>query len=303
MVLPVFNEQENLPELCHRLQRVLESEADDYEVIMVDDGSTDDSWQVIRSLHQENPRFKGIRFSRNFGQHIAFTAGLEASDGDAVVIMDADGQEAPEDIPMLLEKMREGYHVVYGLRSKREDSGLRAFISKLFLKILSRMAGQPIPEQVGAFRVMSRQVVNEFMRFPERRRFITGLVPWLGFPWAGVEVVRHKRTRGSSKYNLLKMIGLALDALISFSYFPLRVMAVFGLVVSSLMFLWAMIIIAKKIFFGIPVPGYASTMLAVLFMGGVQLLVMGMLGEYIGRIYQEVQSRPLYVVLEKTKGD
>lgn len=299
VVVPIFNEEEVLNELYRRLTAVMEKLDGKYEIIFVDDGSKDKSFQILKDLHQKNRKIKIIRFSRNFGHHIAITAGLDYSQGDAVILMDGDLQDPPEEIPKLHEKFKEGYDIVYALRKRRKDPLLKKINSKLFYKIFKMLTKIEIHSYSGIFRIMSRQVVDGLKDCREKSRFITALMSWTGFSHIGVETGRDARHWGKPKYNLFKSIELAMDGITSFSYAPLRIAIYIGFFVGLLSFIIGIYMLIKKLFFGMPVSGYASLIVSVFFIGSVQLFILGIVGEYIGRIYTEAQNRPMYVVKEK----
>jgi len=298
VVIPVFNEQENIPELYRRLTAVMQGLDEPYEVILVDDGSTDGSLQMMKELHAQDPRVKVLNLSRNFGHHLALTAGIDHAGGDAVILMDADLQDQPEEIPKLVQKFNEGYDVVYGIRKNRKEAFARRVASNLFLAIMNRVAGSGHFATGGVFRVMTRQVRDELQRCRETSRFIIGLVGWLGFAQVGVEVEHGARYAGQTKYNLWRLIKLLLNTLTSFSYLPLQLASYLGLFTALLSVSLGTYVILRWIFVGIPVAGFTSIIVAILFLGAVQLIVLGFIGEYVGRVYTESQGRPLYVVKE-----
>lgn len=299
VVIPVFNEEENLPELYRRLTSVLGGAVSSWEILFVDDGSRDRSWEIIRGLVEADPHVRGLRFSRNFGHQMAFAAGLDHARGHAVVIMDADLQDPPELIPELLAKHREGFEVVYAVRTARHgETFFKRLTARLFYRLLARITSVAIPLDTGDFRLMGRRAVEAFRRLPERHRFTRGLVAWLGFPQTGVPYERAPRHAGTTKYPLRKMLRFAADAITSFSHVPLQLATWLGFLVSGFAFFYILVVIALK-FAGISWPGYTSLMAAILFLGGVQLVMVGLLGEYVGRIYDEVKRRPLYLVAEE----
>ncbi|MGC8916889.1 MAG: glycosyltransferase family 2 protein [Thermoanaerobaculum sp.] len=303
VVVPVFNEEENLPELHRRLAQVLPQVVPSWEVLFVDDGSRDRSWEIVSQLAQSDPHVRGVRFSRNFGHQMAFAAGLDHARGQMVVIMDADLQDPPELIPQLVAKHREGFEVVYAVRTARHgETFFKKLTAKLFYRLLVRITSVQIPLDTGDFRLMGRRAVEAFRRLPERHRFTRGLVAWLGFPQTGVPYERAPRHAGTTKYPLRKMLRFALDAITSFSHVPLQLATWLGFVVSGFAFVYILVVIALK-FAGISWPGYTSIMAAILFLGGVQLVMVGLLGEYVGRIYDEVKHRPLYLVAEEVGGE
>jgi polyisoprenyl-phosphate glycosyltransferase len=306
VVIPIYNEQENIPELYRRLTQVMEQicrdecrPADSCEIVMVDDGSNDNSWRLIRELHEKDGRVKGFSFSRNFGHHIAITAGLDYAKGNAVILMDGDLQDPPEEIPKLYKKFKEGFDIVYAIREKRPAPVLKKMTSWIFLRILKGMANVDIDLESGIFRIMSRRCVQGMKSLREKSRFLTGLMNWLGYAKAGVPTERHERYAGSSKYTLFKLIRLAWHGITSFSHYPLQLSTYFGFTAAVLSFVYGVYLILRKIFFDIPLLGYTSIMVSLFFLGGVILLVLGIIGEYIARIYEEVQNRPLYLVKEE----
>ena len=300
VVIPIYNEEGNLAELYRRLKDVLNDELHvTYEIIFVDDGSVDNSWHIIEDLHKQNSSVKGIKFSRNFGHHIAVTAGLDCCKGDCVVLMDGDLQDPPEEILKLYEKFQEGYDIVYAIREIRKDSVFKKIASKFFNMFFKLLANVEIPADSGIFRIMNRQSVDALKNCREKSRLITALMSWTGFSHFGVRTERNARYAGRTKYGLFKSIRLAIDGITSFSYFPLRVSTYIGFVVALINFLVGLYMLIKKVFFGIPILGYASIIVSILFIGGVQLLIIGLLGEYVGRIYTEVQNRPIYILNKK----
>jgi len=273
---------------------------DSYEIVMVDDGSRDGSWHLIKELHEKDARLKGISFSRNFGHHIAITAGLDYAKGNAVILMDGDLQDPPEEIPKVIAKYREGFDLVYGVRKERHDSIFRKISSFLFWKTIKSLSGFNIHENQSMLRIMSRRYVESFKKITERNRFLAGLFAWTGFHQAAVRIEHAPRFAGKSKYNLWMMLRLTFHAVASFSYFPLQIAGFAGAFISMVSFLFGIWIIIRKLFFGISVMGWASTMITILFIGGVQLAVLGLIGEYLGRVFTEVQKRPLYIIMEES---
>ncbi|MHB8880748.1 MAG: glycosyltransferase family 2 protein [Thermodesulfovibrionales bacterium] len=303
IVIPVCNEEENIPELYRRLTAVMgilcpgrTGPDESYEIVLVDDGSTDRSWQLIRELHERDPRVTGVSFSRNFGHHIAITAGLDHAKGQTIILMDGDLQDRPEEIPGLYRKLQEGYNLVYGIRRVKKDSLPKRFNSFLFWWFLNKFSGIDIPRNQTLLRIFDRKILEVLKNMRERARFIHGMIAWTGFRIALQEVEHAARERGKSKYNLVKLFRLAFNAITSFSVIPLRLATYLGLISSGVGLCYASYFLYKKIFLGIPVLGYASIIVAVLFVGGVQLLILGIIGEYLGRVYQEVQARPVYIV-------
>jgi glycosyltransferase involved in cell wall biosynthesis len=297
VVVPIYNEEDNIRELFARLSSVMDKMGT-YEIILVDDGSRDGSWGIIRELHKKDRRVKGISFSRNFGHHIAITAGLDHATGKAVVLMDGDLQDPPEEIPKLWERLRSGYDLVYGIRKEKKDSLAKRCTSWCFWWFINRLSGIEIPRNQTLLRIFDRKVLDALNGMRERARFIHGMIAWTGFRVFLQEVEHAPRTRGVSKYNVLKLFRLAFNAITAFSTFPLRLATYLGLLSAGVGLFYGCYFIYKKIFLGIPVLGYASIIVAVLLVGGVQLLILGIMGEYLGRVYQEVQARPIYIVRE-----
>ena len=304
IVAPIYNELENLPELYRRLREAMDANGESWELILVDDGSTDGSTEKIHELAQTDARVRPVIFARNFGHQIAITAGWDYARGDAVVIIDADLQDPPEVILDLARKWKEGYEVVYAVRAEREgESWFKKFTASMFYRIIYRITDVKIPVDTGDFRLMDRKVVEVLKRMPERHRFPRGMSAWVGFKQIGVDYKRAARFSGETKYPFNKMLRLALNAITSFSYFPLQVATFFGFFSAGLSILAIPVVIYLRMA-GIPqFTGQATTLIAVLFLGGVQLISLGILGEYIGRLYDEVKGRPLYIVREAPKDE
>ena len=300
VVVPIFNEQENLPELRRRMTLALDSTGDAWELILVNDGSRDDSAMLMRKFNAEDGRIRSVMLSRNFGHQPAVTAGVHHARGDCVVLIDGDLQDPPEVIPEMVSKWKEGNKVVLAERRSRSDlHGLRGLGFRLFYPLLKRVADLPHGPDAGIFGLMDRVLVDHFNKLPERNRFIPGLRSWLGFSSATVIYDRKDRAAGKPKQTLRRLIKYALDGMISFSYKPLRWVTYFGFFVSFVAFL----LIPTYIILALISPnqigrGFFTILLTVLFLGGVQLISVGILGEYIGRIYEEIKQRPLYVVAE-----
>lgn len=298
VIIPVCNEEENLAYLYARLSSVMEK-LGTYEIILVDDGSRDNSWPIIKDLHEKDRRVKGVSFSRNFGHHIAITAGLDHANGQTIILMDGDLQDQPEEIPKLWEKLREGYDLVYGIRKVKKDSLPKRLNSFLFWWFLNKLSGIHIPRDQTLLRMFDKKILDVLRNMRERARFIHGMISWTGFRTALLEVEHAPRERGVSKYNMVKLFMLAFNAVTSFSVVPLRLATYLGLLSAGIGLCYAFYFLYKKIFLGIPVLGYASIIVAVLFVGGVQLLILGIMGEYLGRVYQEVQARPIYILKDQ----
>ena len=297
MVVPIFNEEENLPELRVRMTKALESTGEPWELVLVNDGSRDRSADMIRQYHAEDPRIKLVNLSRNFGHQPAVTAGVHHARGDCVVLIDGDLQDPPEVIPEMVKKWREGFQVVLGERSSRSEQGVRSIGFTLFYPILRAMADLPSAPDAGIFGLMDRRVVDEFNKLPERNRFIPGLRSWLGFKQGAVTYDRADRAAGAPKQTLRKLVHYAMDAIFSFSYRPLRWVTYMGLIVSAITFALSLFYLITFFAFHKPYgTGFTTLILSILFLGGVQMIAIGILGEYIGRIYEEIKQRPLYIV-------
>ena len=304
IIAPVYNEEEVLGELHRRVAEVMDQQPDQWELLLVNDGSRDRSAEVIAQLHEKDSRVKGISFSRNFGFQVAVTAGLDHAQGEAIILTDADLQDPPEVYPEMIAKWREGNDVVYGIRQSREgETWFKLFTAKLFYRLIYRITNINIPLDTGDFRLMDRRVVDAIRRMPERNRFLRGMVPWVGFKQTGVTFQRQARYAGEAKFNSIrKMLPFAIDAITSFSYFPLQLATFFGFVCAALSALAIIVVIIVRLFLATPwLEGQATTLVSVLFLGGVQLISLGIIGEYLGRIYDEVKGRPLYLV-DKTWG-
>ena len=302
IVAPIYNELDNLPELYRRVKEVMDSTRKPWELILVDDGSTDGSTEVIRALAKEDEHIRPVIFARNFGHQIAITAGWDYARGDAVVIIDADLQDPPELILEMAEKWQEGYEVVFAIRAEREgESWFKLWTASLFYRIIFRITDVKIPLDTGDFRLMDRKVVNVLKQMRERHRFPRGMSAWVGFKQVGVEYKRAARVAGETKYPFRKMFRLAINAVTSFSYFPLQVATFFGFASAGIAILAIPVVVAMRIAGNGAFFGQATTLIAVLFLGGVQLISLGILGEYIGRLYDEAKGRPLYIVREAPK--
>lgn len=299
IIAPVYNEEEVLQSLYERIREVMGTTGEEWELMLVNDGSHDRSAEVIEELHRLDGRVRGISFSRNFGFQEAVTAGLHHVIGDAVVLTDADLQDPPEVIPQMIAKWHEGYDVVYGVRSQREgETWFKLVTAKLFYRIIHRITSVNIPLDTGDFRLMDRRVVDALSRMNERNRFLRGMVPWVGFKQVGIEYVRHPRFAGEAKYSSVrKMVAFAVDAVTSFSYFPLRLATFMGFLMASISAIAILVVVFLRLFLqNQALIGQGTTLVTVLFLGGVQLISLGIIGEYLGRIYDEVKGRPLYLI-------
>jgi polyisoprenyl-phosphate glycosyltransferase len=298
VVAPVFNEQETLPAFYERIIGVMERVGEPFEVVLVDDGSRDRSFEVMRQLHERDPRVRVVEFSRNFGHQVAISAGLDHARGRCVVIIDSDLQDPPEVIPELIERWRAGAEVVYAQRAKRSgETRFKLVTAAAFYRLIGRITAVDIPRDTGDFRLLDRTVVDALVAMREHHRFMRGLSAWVGFRQEAVQYERHERYAGDTKYPLMKMVRFSIDAITGFSYVPLQLATSLGFVLAGVSLLGIVIAILLRIF-NHAIVGQATTLILVLFMGGIQLIFLGILGEYLGRIYDEVRARPLYIVRE-----
>ncbi|MFZ1989495.1 MAG: glycosyltransferase family 2 protein [Alphaproteobacteria bacterium] len=299
LVVPMFNEEEGLKTFFARVYEVMAKIGADYEIVAVDDGSRDGTLAGLKTQRAADPRIKIVALSRNFGKENAMTAGIAYAQGDVVIPIDADLQDPPELIAQFLEKYAQGYDMVYGVRQSRDsDSAGKRLTAGSFYRVFNRLARNKIPENAGDFRLMDRAVVDAFKALPERNRFLKGLFAWVGFKSTGIPFDRQEREAGTTKFNYWRLWNFALDGITSFSTAPLRWWGYIGLCVAALSFLFAFSLILQVLIFGRDVPGYASIMVVVLFLGGMQLLSLGIIGEYLGRLYMESKSRPNFIVRE-----
>jgi dolichol-phosphate mannosyltransferase len=297
VAVPVYNEIESLTELYDCVKAVLDDLGESWELILIDDGSTDGSSEWIEAISEEDPRVVPVIFARNFGHQIAVTAGMDFSQGRAVIIMDADLQDPPEVISDLVAKWREGYEIVYAVRTEREgESWFKKTTAALFYRLINRITDVEIPLDTGDFRLMDRQAVDALSQMRERHRFPRAMAAWVGFRQTGVPYKRAARFAGETKYPFRKMLRLALNAITGFSYFPLQIATYLGFFAAGVSIIAIPIVIAFRLVGSPAFLGQATTLIAVLFLGGVQLISLGILGEYIGRIYDEAKGRPLYIV-------
>jgi dolichol-phosphate mannosyltransferase len=302
IVAPIYNELDNIPELYRRVREVMDSTRETWELVLVDDGSTDGSTEAICSLAENDKHVRPVIFARNFGHQIAITAGWDYARGDAVIVMDADLQDPPELILEMAKKWKEGYEVVYAVRAEREgESWFKLWTASLFYRLIYRITDVKIPLDTGDFRLMDRKVVDVLKTMRERHRFPRGMSAWVGFKQIGVDYKRAARASGETKYPFRKMFRLALNAVTSFSYFPLQVATFFGFASAGIAILAIVPVIYLRMTGSQAFFGQATTLIAVLFLGGVQLICVGILGEYIGRLYDEAKGRPLYIVREGPK--
>jgi dolichol-phosphate mannosyltransferase len=304
VVAPVLNEEQTAVELVHRITAAVEPLPYDLEVIVVDDGSTDATWEILRGLAAHEPRLRLLRLSRNFGHQAALSAGVDAARGDAVVCIDGDLQDPPEVIPELVARWEDGYDVVYGVRSARAgETRFKRWTASVFYRLLGRMSAVQIPQDAGDFRLLSRPAADALRAMPERARYLRGMTSWVGFEQVGVPYDRAARGAGSTKYPLRKMLRFATDGVTSFSTVPLRLLSWIGFWLVAACAVYLAYVVYKRLFTDDTVAGWASAVGVVVLIGGVQLLSLGVIGQYVARIYDEVKQRPLYVVSERVGGD
>jgi len=297
LVVPMYNEEEALPIFLARVIPIVESITPDYEILCINDGSQDDTFAMLVAENDQNSRIKIIDLARNFGKEIALTAGLDHASGDAVVPLDADLQDPPELIPDMVEKWREGFDMIVAIRGDRSsDSFFKRFTANLFYRAIGRMGDVPIPANAGDFRLMDRRVVDALKQLPERTRFMKGLFAWLGFRQTTVTYTRPQRAAGVGKWKAWQLWNFALDGLFSFSTLPLRIWTYFGLFTALAALGYGAYIAVRTLRFGIDVPGYASIVVMLLFFSGMQMIGLGIIGEYLGRVFLEVKQRPQYLV-------
>lgn len=300
VVVPVYNEEAVIMESYKRLKKVMDEFLKPYEIIFVNDGSRDATGDILRQICSRDRNAKFIEFSRNFGHQPAITAGMDYALGEAIVVIDADLQDPPEVIPQMIDKWKEGYDVVYGVRAERQgESFFKKATAAAFYRFLRKMSDVNIPVDTGDFRLIDRKVCDALKTVGEKNRFVRGIISWLGFKQIGIEFVREKRFAGVTKYPLMKMIKFSLDAIVSFSYRPLKLASYVGFIISFFSFVYLIIVVCQKLYIsGTTVPGWASILAVNLLFNGLMLIMLGILGEYIGRIYDEAKGRPLYVVRE-----
>jgi len=298
VVIPVFNEEENIPILYKELKPVINEISSRHEIIFINDGSEDNSFKVLKKIRQKDRKIKIISFSRNFGHMSAVDAGIKYSQGKKVVIMDADLQDPPRIILKMYKKSLKGFDVVYGVKKKRKEGILKRFLFKTFYRILNNIAKPKMPIDAGTFSIIDRKVVNILKNLPEKNKYFSGLRAWTGFSQTGIIYERDARYAGKPS-SLKKLVKLALDGFFSFSYIPLRISSFLGFIFALISFLLIILVVILRIFFGAGIVGWASTISIILMMGGIQLITLGIIGEYLARIYDEVKSRPEYIISEK----
>jgi len=305
IVVPLYNEELVIEEMHRQLTGVLAAMRHSYEIILVDDGSRDRTRDLARRICAQDPRTRLVCLSRNFGHQYAITAGMDRSAGRAIVVIDADLQDPPEIIPEMVRKWEDGYEVVYGVREKREgESWFKRTTARVFYRILKRLTSVDIPVDTGDFRLIDHRVLAQFNTMRERARFVRGMISWVGFRQGEVRYVRHQRLAGRTKYPFRKMLQFAVDGLLSFSQAPLKLASTLGLLCSAVSFFFIVYgLVQKYVYPEHVIPGWSSLFSAILFLGGIQLICLGVLGEYVGRIYEEIKKRPLYVVDEEVNFD
>lgn len=300
VVVPIYNEEDTLPELYRRLLFVMSGLGENYEIIFVNDGSRDRSLEILKSCAAQNHSVKIVDLSRNFGLQPAYSAGIDYASGDTVIPMDGDLQDPPEMIPKMIEKLKEGYDVVYTVKTKRQENFLKRFAFSAFYRILRKTATVDMPLDAGSFSIMNRKVVDIFKSLPERNRLVSGIRAWVGFRQTGISYERDARYSGPPRQTLFRLVKMATDGLFSFSSIPIQAATVLGLIASGISLLIIIVVVILKLFTNmIPVLGWASLIVTMVFFGGVQLVFIGILGEYICRIFDEVKGRPIYLVKDK----
>jgi dolichol-phosphate mannosyltransferase len=300
VVTPVYKAEGCLEELYRRLAAALSGITQDFEIVMVEDCGGDRSWEIIQALARRDARVKGIQFSRNFGQHYGITAGLDCCNGDWVVVMDCDLQDRPEEIPRLYAKAREGYEIVIARRGRRSDPLRKQLASRVFYKLFSWLADIDYDGQSGNFRIVSRKVVESFRQMREQLRFFGGLVKWMGFPTVAIDVQHDERYAGPSTYTLAKLWKLAFETIVAYSDKPLRLSVRFGFALAFLAFCYGLYIVAHALLYGSAISGWSSLIVSVYFIGGIIIAILGVMGIYLGKAFDETKKRPLYIVMHST---
>lgn len=298
VVIPIFNEEENIPKLHKGLKEVIKNLKVNHEIIFINDGSIDNSENIVRKIIRKDKKTKLISFSRNFGHMQAISAGLTHSMGQKVVIMDADLQDPPEVINDLWKKSEEGFNIVYAIKSKRKENFLKKFLFTIFYNIITKISRVKMPKDAGTFSIIDRKSVDVIISLPERNKYFSGLRAWTGFSQGSITYERGRRIKGKSK-SITKLIGMGLDGIFSFSYLPLRLASLLGFIFASIAFAFIVFVLVARFIFDKGIVGWASTMSTILLIGGVQLITLGIIGEYLARIYDEVKNRPEYIIAEK----
>lgn len=299
IVTPFYNEEKAISNYFENIIPILEQTHKNYEIVCIDDGSKDNTYAILKKYHEKNSKIKVVKFSRNFGKEAALTAAFDLTNGDCVIPIDADLQDPPNMIDKMLKAWKDGNKVVLMKRKERGDSKAKIITAKLFYKLIKFMSNTNIPQNVGDFRLLDKQVINVVRSLREQSRFTRGLLSWSGFKTTTIEYDRPKRVVGEASYSMIQSIKQAFDGIFSFSTFPIRIWIWIGSSISFLSFIFAIWIILSKLYFNIGIEGWSSLMVLILFMGGIQLLSIGIIGEYTGRVYSEVKNRPLYVIEEK----
>lgn len=298
VIIPIFNEEKTLPELHRRLTATLQPLGRAFEILFIDDGSRDNSFALMKDAHARDPRVKYVRLSRNFGHQIAISAGIDLATGEAVVLMDGDLQDPPELLATMIDRWKEGYQVVYTVKRTRKENRVKRLAFHAFYRLLHALSPIDIPMEAGNFSLLDRSVVEVLRSMPERNRYISGMRAWAGFRQIGIPYDRDARYAGKPGMSLRRLIELALDGIISFSKAPLRIAVYFGLLAAAIAFLGGLYVLSEKLFTDKAILGWASTIVSITFLGGLILMTLGVIGEYIGRIYDEVKRRPLYIIQE-----
>lgn len=298
IIIPLYNEELTLPELRSRLIQATVSLDTSFEVILIDDGSEDRSFEIMKKIHEQDARFKIIRLSRNFGHQIAISAGMDVAQGDAIILMDGDLQDPPELLPQMIAKWKEGYQVVYTIKMSRKENSVKRLAFTAFYRVLHALSSIQIPMDAGNFSLLDRRVVEVMKHIPERHRYISGLRAWVGFKQIGIEYDRGARFAGEPQMSIGRLFSLAFDGIFSFSNIPLRAAAYVGFIAASISFAGGLFVMYEKLFTDKAILGWASTIVTITFLGGLTLMTLGVIGEYIGRIYDEVKQRPLYIISE-----
>lgn len=299
IVTPFYNEEKGVSDYFKKVLKVLKKITPNYEIICVDDGSSDKTFELLQKQHKKNSNIKVIKLSRNFGKEAALTAGLDFTTGDAIIPIDADLQDPPELIPEMIKQWQAGYKVVLMKRKSRNESWLKKITANLFYYLANKISESSIPKDTGDFRLMDKKVIEVIKTLREKSRFMKGILSWSGFKTTTILFKRPERLKGTPKQNYKKLFGLALNGIFSFSIIPIRLFTFIGIIVSGFAFIYGTYLILRTIFFGVDLAGYPSLMVAILFFGGVQLIGLGVLGEYIGRIFNETKNRPIYIIDEQ----
>ena len=299
IVIPLYNEQETIPELHRRLTDAMKNVNDSYEIIWINDNSKDDSLRVMKSFAEKDTHVKVIDFARNFGHQIAITAGIDSANGEAVILMDGDLQDPPELLPDMIAKWKTGFEVVYTMKKSRKENIVKRFAFHSFYTVMKRFSSIAIPMEAGNFSLLDRKVISVLKAMPERNRYIAGMRAWAGFRQTGISFDREARFAGKPQMTIMRLINFALDGIFSFSNAPLRFATYIGFFIALFSFAGALYVLYEKLFTDKAILGWSSTIISILFTGGMILFTLGIIGEYIGRIYDEVKQRPLYIVREK----